>query len=123
LDCTNELDELPAPLTENYVTEIIKLITAFCDDLKGAVFATKTKDLANSNRVRYQQFKAHIRNTAPDFRPYENPQQYARPVYREPDGDDASLPPPTGSQTLGLLDVRRVIVESDLSLLTHRYAC
>jgi len=105
------------PVTVHHATEILNRITAFCDDLKGAIFAKKTTGLANSNRARYNEFKADIRNTAPDFRPYENPEEHERPNYREPDVDDDALPPPTGSQTLGLLDVRRVIVELDLNLL------
>ena len=82
----------------------------FCDVFKGMVNGShEDKRLAQENRARYAVFKRDIRGTAPDFRPFEHPEEYVplddidekmTLIYRDP-----------GVKTMGIYDVRTVINE------------
>lgn len=130
-ECRAELRLLPnAPCTDSAV-EVLRLVTEFCQDLKSTVYGGsgaglgslvnqtafgdgKVRDLAAStafvrgNRGVYDRLKVKIRSTAPDFRPFENGNEYGQPCY------DSTYD--TG-KTRDLSEVRRVIEEYVNNLL------
>ncbi|KAF9035214.1 Dynamin central region-domain-containing protein [Panaeolus papilionaceus] len=47
--------------------EIVKRITAFCDEIKNEIFGSQTHRLTQQSRNTYNDFKANIQNTRPRF--------------------------------------------------------
>jgi len=110
-ECLKDLGALPAPPKLDPTTDIILMITAFCDDFKGAVYADGIKSLAQQNRTRYLSFKRDIRATAPDFRPFVGHMNYARPADPGHESDCISAWNPK-VKPLDLCDVKKVIADS-----------
>ena len=115
LECHQALASLPKPLTIDPSAEIITRITNFCAGLGGAVYGDDEKSLAQRNRKRYAEFKMHIHQTAPDFRPFVDHENYTKPFFvdEEPAGWPNSgwqrSPHVVEVETLGLRSVRTVI--------------
>jgi vacuolar protein sorting-associated protein 1 len=90
------------------MTEVLGRIAAFCDQLRGAVYATgPDKSLAHRNKASYASHKLQIRITAPDFRPFENPSEY-----RIPDVVDCKVDADkwkSSGRVWGVYDVRHTI--------------
>ncbi|KAH7908747.1 P-loop containing nucleoside triphosphate hydrolase protein [Hygrophoropsis aurantiaca] len=109
-DCTKELESLPPPLVSDPKIEVLMRVNAFCESFKGAVDGSSDKTLAQRNRALYSQFKRDIRGTAPDFRPFSDPQDYTR---IEPDHEDWESPddyvPNPNVQTMGLQEVKEFL--------------
>jgi vacuolar protein sorting-associated protein 1 len=102
------LNKLPKPLTADPTTEILTRISTFCDDVKGAVSGDRLKTLAQGNRSLYTQWKARIRGTAPDFRPFIDCNQYPKPSW--PDTESVT-PPEVAVEIYDLTKVRKVIAK------------
>ena len=59
--------------------EVLLRVNAFCDAFKGIVSGSSSdKTLAQRNRALYATFAQNIRETSPDFRPFERPTLYSR---------------------------------------------
>ena len=102
-ECRAELRRLPEPPNVDATVEILRLIMAFCQDLNNTVYGGSGVNFGNvhdvpmrggniddlgastafirNNRAKYEQFKKRIRATAPDFRPFENHEEYRQPLY------------------------------------------
>jgi vacuolar protein sorting-associated protein 1 len=106
-DCREELSTLPIPVTNEPSAEILLRITKFCGDFHSAVYGDSHKELAQANRGQYAEFKRAIRNTAPDFRPFDDSASYTKPLF--PDEEAADNSPNPAIKPLDLSDVRRVI--------------
>jgi len=93
-----ELAMLPVPSTDDPTAEIIHRVGAFCTRLKGAVDGDNdVRGLVQANRKHYARFCDEIRKTAPDFRPFEQPESHGRLIFREDgDSDVAGMLPPLG---------------------------
>ncbi len=103
-------------------TEILTRVTDFCQHLTAtvngldvvtdeAISATDGKTFVQQNRATYLVFKRKIRTTAPDFRAFEDHENYMNPLYSDCDKSDDETPS-TSTKTCGpynLYDVRRVI--------------
>ncbi|KAH7921346.1 hypothetical protein BV22DRAFT_1107246 [Leucogyrophana mollusca] len=107
--CSKDLESLPASRANDPQIEVLTRVNAFCDSFRGAVYGTSDKTLAQRNRGLYARFKKDIRGTAPDFRPFVDPERYKRIDDKEPLDDHVVNP---GVRTMGLLDVRKVIKDS-----------
>ncbi|KAJ7776193.1 P-loop containing nucleoside triphosphate hydrolase protein [Mycena metata] len=108
-----ELLELPTPPTSEPAAEVLLRVTAFCKAFHAAVFGDDHKSLSQSNRRVYLQFKADIRSTSPNFRPFPRHVDYVDPNITglEPEdvGISSNLPE---NVPIDLLDVRQVIADS-----------
>lgn len=127
-------------------TEVLDCITSFNQDLASMVLGSTSPDFNSikgksveelsvektyiqKNRYTYARFKALIRNTAPDFRPFEDFESYTRPPPLKSDDEktDDTLDVDIHSDDLpkvvphGLEYVRQVIKESDHFPLTAPY--
>jgi hypothetical protein len=105
---------LPSPPTSEPVAEVLLRISAFCNAFRAAVFGDDNKSVSQQNRRLYLQFKADIRSTCPDFRPFAGYLKYQNPniVDLEPPDNGAST---TGAcvpeSPLDLIVLRQVIAE------------
>ncbi|KAJ7853672.1 P-loop containing nucleoside triphosphate hydrolase protein [Mycena olivaceomarginata] len=110
-----ELLRLPSPPTSEPVAEVLLRISAFCNAFRAAVFGDDNKSVSQQNRRLYLQFKADIRSTCPDFRPFAGYLNYQNPniVDLEPPDNGAST---TGAcvpeSPLDLIVLRQVIADS-----------
>ncbi|KAJ7102892.1 P-loop containing nucleoside triphosphate hydrolase protein [Mycena epipterygia] len=113
-DYNKQLLQLPPPPVSEPAAEVLLRTTAFCGAFKSAVFGEDHKSLAQRNRRRYLQFKAEIRSTSPDFRPFEGHADYQNPKLTDFEPRDAgvSVIETSENQPLDLLDVRQVIADS-----------
>ncbi|KIK78305.1 hypothetical protein PAXRUDRAFT_334451 [Paxillus rubicundulus Ve08.2h10] len=109
--CLEDLSALPAPLSSDPQIEVLGKVNDFCAAFKSAVDGTSSdKRLAQRNRALYATFKKDIRGTAPDFRPFENPENYTPFDTLEPDEALGDQNP--GVKTMGLAEVRQTIKDS-----------
>ncbi|KAJ7640281.1 P-loop containing nucleoside triphosphate hydrolase protein [Mycena polygramma] len=111
-----ELSRLPPPPTCEPAAEVLLRTSAFCQAFRAAVFGEKDKSVSQKNRHRYLGFKADIRSTTPDFRPFAGYSNYPDPNIVDPEPKDAGVST-TGACVLGttpvdLIEVRRVIADS-----------
>jgi len=67
------------------------------------------KRLAQRNRALYAIFKRDIRGTAPDFRPFEKPEEYV--PLDDTEGKMTLIERDPGVKVMGIYDVSRVIHE------------
>ncbi|KAG2155240.1 P-loop containing nucleoside triphosphate hydrolase protein [Suillus bovinus] len=109
--CNKDFDALPPPLTNDPQIEVLGRVNTFCDVFKSFVNGShEDKGLAQRNRALYAIFKRDIRGTAPDFRPFEKPEEYV------PLDDTAGKMTLTerdpGVKMMGIYDVRKVIHEA-----------
>ncbi|KAJ7140089.1 P-loop containing nucleoside triphosphate hydrolase protein [Mycena crocata] len=111
---TKALNQLPPPPTAEPAAEVLLRTTAFCRAFNAAVFGDDHKSLAQKNRRLYLQFKAEIRNTSPDFRPFEGHSNYRNPNIPDPEPKDVGVHMINTSDNdpMDLLDVRQVISDS-----------
>lgn len=89
LAATNkDLSALPVPplsATANATTEVLLRISEFVTRVKTLVHGGgKNRDMIHTNRDTYTSFKGQIRLTAPDFRPFENVEDYYAPNWEDP---------------------------------------
>ena len=80
--CRADLDALPKPLvsTKGSIAEVFDRIVAFCADLRDIVYGRALdKSLVHRSRHVFLRLKQDLRCTAPDFRPFERPQDFQRP--------------------------------------------
>lgn len=117
------INALPEEVTVDATTEILNRISKFCTDLQGEVYGLNDdKKFVHDSREIYHAFKVAIQCTAPNFRPLENPLEYAAllPPRVEVEEaiadfrDDVQLGAP-----IGLLEVRQVMKDSTGWELPH----
>ncbi|KAJ7689053.1 P-loop containing nucleoside triphosphate hydrolase protein [Mycena rosella] len=110
----DELFQLPPPPSSEPAAEVLLRTTAFCEAFKAGVFGKDHKTLSQANRRLYLQFKAEIRSTSPDFRPFEGHSNYRDPNITDSEPRDVEISAvETGrNDPLDLLDVRQVIADS-----------
>ena len=80
--CLAALARLP-PRSEaaDSTAELIQLVFRFCEAVKETVDGTgDDKSFVHRSRAHYRALKAALRATAPDFRPFEDPHGYPRPL-------------------------------------------
>ena len=106
------LGGLPPPPPENPVSELLRLITAFSkttnDWINGA---DRCESLIQSYRAANADFKVHIRQTAPDFRPFESAkaQKASNTGFHSGIEDDAPYTGGSKSSTMYLPDIREYV--------------
>ncbi|KAM5542532.1 hypothetical protein V8D89_003991 [Ganoderma adspersum] len=133
--CLADLARLPARPEMDSASELVQLVFRFCEAVERTVDGTSDdKSFVHRSREHYRDLKRAIRSTAPDFRPFEHPSEYARPPepraqQREDAFLDLPLVPASEVESvrsvpwvpqdlneegvgIGVLDVRRVIQES-----------
>ncbi|KAG1851703.1 P-loop containing nucleoside triphosphate hydrolase protein [Suillus subluteus] len=109
--CTKDFDELPPPLENDPQIEVLGRVNAFCDDFKSfANGSHEDKRLAQRNRALYAIFKRDIRGTAPDFRPFNEPEGYVPLDDIEENMTLTERDP--GVKVMGIYDIRKVIQEA-----------
>jgi GTPase SAR1 family protein len=109
--CNKEFDALPPPLANDPQIEVLGRVNAFCDVFKGFVNGShEDKRLAQRNRALYAIFKRDIRGTAPDFRPFEKPEEYV--PLDDTKGKMTLIERDPGVKVMGIYDVSRVIHEA-----------
>lgn len=109
--CNKDLDALPPPLANDPQIEVLGRINAFCDVFKSFVNGShEDKRLAQRNRALYSIFKRDIRGTAPDFRPFEKPEDYV--AMDDTEGKMKLTDRDPGVQMMGIYDISRVIQEA-----------
>ena len=108
--CNKDLDSLPPPLSNDPQIEVLERVNAFCDAFKSFVNGThEDKCLAQRNRAHYAIFKSEIRGTAPDFRPFEKPEEYI--PLDDIEGNMILTKRDPGVKAMGIYDVGKVIRE------------
>ncbi|KAG2064866.1 hypothetical protein BDR04DRAFT_1162086, partial [Suillus decipiens] len=91
--------------------EVLGRVNAFCDVFKSFVNGShEDKRLAQRNRAFYSIFKRDIRGTAPDFRPFEKPENYV--ALDDTEGEMALTERDPGVEMMGIYDISKVIQES-----------
>ncbi|KIK46797.1 hypothetical protein CY34DRAFT_799955 [Suillus luteus UH-Slu-Lm8-n1] len=109
--CNKDFDALPPPLANDPQIEVLGRINAFCDVFKSFVNGShEDKRLAQRNRALYSIFKRDIRGTAPDFRPFERPEDYV--PLDDTQGKMILTDRDPGVQMMGIYDISRVIHEA-----------
>ncbi|KAJ6510740.1 P-loop containing nucleoside triphosphate hydrolase protein [Mycena sanguinolenta] len=111
----HDLQKLPSPPASEPAAEILLRISAFCSAFHSAVFGDQDKTVAQKNRHIYLEFKADIRSTAPDFRPFAGYVNYQHPNITDGEVLEVGIST-TGAcaleKPLDLGDVRQVIADS-----------
>jgi vacuolar protein sorting-associated protein 1 len=108
--CIRDLDALPLPLATVPQIEVLERVNAFCDVFKGFVNGShEDKRLAQRNRALYAIFKRDIRGTAPDFRPFDRPEEYV--PLDDIEGKMTLTERDSRVKVMGIYDVSRVIAE------------
>ncbi|KAG1792765.1 P-loop containing nucleoside triphosphate hydrolase protein [Suillus plorans] len=109
--CNKEFDGLPPPLANDPQIEVLGRVNTFCDVFKGYVNGShENKRLAQQNRALYAIFKRDIRGTAPDFRPFEKPEEYA--PLDDTEGKMTLTERDPGVKTMGIYEISKVIQEA-----------
>ncbi|KAG2066550.1 hypothetical protein BDR04DRAFT_1129964 [Suillus decipiens] len=109
--CTKDFDELPPPLENDPQIEVLERVNAFCDDFKSFVTGNhEDKRLAQRNRALYAIFKRDIRGTAPDFRPFNEPEGCI--PLDDTEGNMTLTERDPGVKAMGIYDIRKVIQEA-----------
>ena len=74
----HDISRLPSPPTSEPKVEMLRLISQFVRSVERLVTGTPGKDgLIQTLRKPQEEFKGNIRQTAPDFRPFERPRDVA----------------------------------------------
>lgn len=101
---------MPPPLANDPQVEVLGRVNAFCDAFKKFVNGSyQDKDLAQRNRALYTIFKRDIRGTAPDFRPFNQPEDFV--PLDDTEGNMTLSERDPGVKVLGIYDIRNVIQE------------
>ncbi|KAG1748050.1 hypothetical protein EDB19DRAFT_1945533 [Suillus lakei] len=109
--CNKDLDALPPPLANDPQIEVLGRVNAFCDVFKSFVNGShEDKRLAQRNRALYAIFKRDIRGTAPDFRPFDKPEDYV--PLDDTEGKMTLTERDPGVKMMGIYDISKVIHES-----------
>ncbi|TFY75946.1 hypothetical protein EWM64_g8066 [Hericium alpestre] len=86
-ECDINLSNLPEEISAEPAAYTLGILTAFCDDIAQYVGGNRGHEmLIQANRKEYTSFKAAIRSTAPNFRPY--PRNETRHQGDQSDDDD-----------------------------------
>ncbi|RPD52277.1 hypothetical protein L226DRAFT_576779 [Lentinus tigrinus ALCF2SS1-7] len=81
--CLCELGNLPQLLSDG-TAEVVQWISKFSTDMQAVVYGhSEDKSFVHGSRDAYRALRWKIRRTAPDFRPFEKPEDYRDPG--EPD--------------------------------------
>jgi hypothetical protein len=99
-ECRTNLRRLPEAERVDPIVEVLRLVNEFCQDLNSTVYgytaaglgqlfnqAGSDKSLGEltafvrCNRETYEDLKRKMRATAPDFRPFEDHEDYVQPTY------------------------------------------
>ncbi|KAG2078691.1 hypothetical protein BDR04DRAFT_1087206 [Suillus decipiens] len=108
--CNKEFDALPPPLANDPQIEVLGRVNAFCDVFKSYVNGNhEDKRLAQQNRAFYSMFKRDIRGTAPDFSPFEEPEDYV--ALDDTEGKMTLTERDPGVKMMGIYDISQVIQE------------
>ncbi|KAG2364145.1 P-loop containing nucleoside triphosphate hydrolase protein [Suillus spraguei] len=106
--CIKDLDELPPPLANDPQIEVLGRMNVFCDVFKRFLNGShEDKRLAQRNRTLYATFKRDIRGTAPDFRPFSQPEQYI--PLDDTEGNMTLSERDPGVNVIGINDIRNII--------------
>ncbi|KAG2036974.1 P-loop containing nucleoside triphosphate hydrolase protein [Suillus americanus] len=109
--CIKDFDALPPPLENDPQIEVLGRVNAFCDDFKSFTNGShEDKRLAQRNRALYAIFKRDIRGTAPDFRPFNEPEDYV--PLDDTEGNMTLTERDPGVRVMGIYDIRKVIQEA-----------
>ncbi|KAG1745120.1 P-loop containing nucleoside triphosphate hydrolase protein [Suillus paluster] len=109
--CIKDIDALPPPLADDPQIEVLGRVNAFCDVFKSFVNGShEDKRLAQRNRALYAIFKRDIRGTAPDFRPFDKPEDYV--PLDDTEGKMTLTERDPGVKVMGIYDVSRVIEDA-----------
>ncbi|KAG2365973.1 P-loop containing nucleoside triphosphate hydrolase protein [Suillus spraguei] len=109
--CIKEFDVIPPPLVNDPQIEVLGRVSAFCDVFKSFVNGShEDKRLAQRNRALYSIFKRDIRGTAPDFRPFEKPEEYI--PLDDTQGNLTLIERDPGVKVMGIYDISKVIHEA-----------
>lgn len=129
------LMRLPPVLQVDASTEVLRRITEFSQEFEQMVLGGDTgfiigsesrtknevdqysdggKSFVQKNRTTYERFKIEIQQTAPDFRPFVNWEQYEDPFESVKDNDEIQIYGKRG-EPKDLLDVKRAIKRQALS--------
>ncbi|KAG2335265.1 hypothetical protein BDR05DRAFT_954205, partial [Suillus weaverae] len=109
--CNKDFDALPPPLANDPQIEVLGRVNAFCDVFKSFVNGShEDKRLAQRNRALYAIFKRDVRGTAPDFRPFEEPEEC--PPLDDTEGKMTLTERDPGVKVMGIYDISKVIQDS-----------
>ena len=78
-ECSEELNGLPPRLINEPSSELIVRIGKFSEAFRGIINAVDDKTLVRKARHRFEQYKADILATGPDFRPFVAHEEYMKP--------------------------------------------
>jgi hypothetical protein len=116
-----ERASLPEVRSLDPMTEVLGRVNTFCDQLRGVVSATgRDKSLVHRNKASYAAYKLQIRITAPDFRPFDDPDMYENPEVA--DGKVKSSDWMSSGRVWGVYDVRKTIKRC-VSLVSLAISC
>ncbi|KAF8635346.1 hypothetical protein AX15_000462 [Amanita polypyramis BW_CC] len=108
--CHEDLSNLPPPLLNDPVPEILLRVSNFSREFHDMIDASREdKGLARGVREHYANYKIEILKTSPDFRPFINHQEYSKPEIPTEEGYKAisSVAP-----QMDLQYVRRIVQRS-----------
>ncbi|KAG2064867.1 hypothetical protein BDR04DRAFT_1130602 [Suillus decipiens] len=109
--CNEEFDAIPPPLAIDPQIEVFGRINAFCYVFKSFVDGShEDRRLAQRNRALYSTFKRDICSTAPDFRPFEKPEDYI--AMDDIEGKMSLTERDPGVKMMGIHDISKVIQEA-----------
>ena len=102
-----KLSRLPQAIeTENHVAEVTVRVSQFCSRFKDIVYGkSEPHTMVQTNRKIYEAWKDTISATAPDFRPFENPDDHLM-LADEPEFDAR-----VAGSAIGVKEVKKVIDE------------
>jgi len=113
---SEELNGLPPRLINEPSSELIVRISKFSGAFRDIMNAVDDKTLVRKARYRYEQYKAEILATGPDFRPFVTHEEYIKP---ELPTNEKNENEPVGllGGPIDLTYVRQVIKKCELSCL------
>ncbi|EKM56235.1 uncharacterized protein PHACADRAFT_207519 [Phanerochaete carnosa HHB-10118-sp] len=93
LDTVRErLSALPPPPSDNPASELLRMITSFCDKVQSLIRGAESHErLIQKCRPAYKTFKRDIRRTAPQFKPYDSSLPHARRNYESSIDSESEL--------------------------------
>ncbi|KAG2365972.1 P-loop containing nucleoside triphosphate hydrolase protein [Suillus spraguei] len=106
-----ELDAIPPPPAIDPQIEVFGRVNEFCYTFKRFVDGShEDRCLAQRNRALYAIFKKDICSTAPDFRPFEKPEEYV--AMDDTEGKMTPTERDPGVKIMGIHDISKVIQEA-----------
>lgn len=110
VECIREESKLPKHSKTDSITEVLGWIAAFCNDLRNAVSGKEPDGtLIQRNRKSYADFMIQIHKTAPDFRPFDKDEDFAKPSSPDTKSVGYTNDQTSSINTMDLTDVRDII--------------